>query len=231
MVIKHLRVVCTSQVGGTALFPGAGFFELAAASQRLTLTSENHNSAAVVEATISAPLRLAAAPKAFVMLCCELNVATGDCVATSRACADTRATVHMTANSHQTAQHCCVKGRSLNVRPTKRLAWQLIASCAFLATATGGQGESVPQRALAKVGQPVNRKADGYCVHPGPLDSALQLGQLCLGHHDGVEGALPRTPNCMHADRGPFCWPALVMHLSCINMHSANLHVRRHLCA
>ena len=174
------------QVGGAALFPGAGFFELAAASQRSAFAADPYNPAAVTEATISAPFRLPAAHQPGVVLCCELSPATGSCTATSRGGGtdDSHATVHMASTCRQTAQLCGVGGIS-PAHTAERLARPQVVDTVSL---LNGWRETISPQVFAEVLQPSNERGDGYRVHPAALDSALQLGQLCLNPAEGPEG-------------------------------------------
>ena len=142
--------------------------------------------AAVVKATISAPFRLPAAPHSEVMLCCELDPASGGFTALSRGGHDERANLHMASSSRQTARERVTARSSSRWRAVEAVALQHTMALADL---FNGGLDLAPRTALAEVGQPSTGKADGYRVHPGALDSGLQLGQLCLGPHAGGHGA------------------------------------------
>ena len=181
---------CMSQIGGAALFPGAGFFELAAASQRSALTIEADVPTAVVEASISAPFRLPTTSQPSVMLCCELDPSTGSFTALSQGGQDEHATLHMASSSWQTAHERILTGSSTIRRAAEGLASQ---DAVLLAGVLRGRLGYAPRTALAEVGQPRAGRADGYRVHPAALDSGLQLGQLCLDPLADGEGASPHN--------------------------------------
>ncbi len=174
----------TAQIGGAALFPGAGFFELAAASQRSAVASGTHLPAAVIEAIISSPFSLPTTPQPSVMLCCELDPVTGSCTALSQGGQDERATLHMASSSCQAAREHILAVNSEST--AEGVTWQHITVLTGLLHAGV---DIAPRTALAEIGQPKAGRADGYHVHPAALDSGLQLGQLCLSPHPDGEGA------------------------------------------
>ncbi len=146
-----------------------------------------HTPAAVVEAIISAPLRMPTTPQPDFMLCCELDPASGSSTTLSRSAHEERATLHMASSSRQAARERATAGSSTSGRAAvEGLASQHISILTDLLHASV---DLAPRTALAEVVQPSAGRADGYCVHPGALDSGLQLGQLCLDPRAGSEGA------------------------------------------
>ena len=186
---SHLIHMMTAQIGGMALFPGAAFFELATVAKRTVVKARACAPAAVTHAAISTPFRLPSAIQSDVVLCCHLDPITGSCSIQSQSDEDRRATLHMTGMNVRTVEPDKVEGSAAHKQAGKATPALMTAARAKFMAASSATGAAAGH-VCSEVERPIAARSDGYRVHPGALDSALQLGQLCVTAHGSSDGAL-----------------------------------------
>ncbi|KAI8473970.1 MAG: hypothetical protein J3K34DRAFT_383389, partial [Monoraphidium minutum] len=184
--VPQLAYVWDHVVSGSAVFPGVGYFEMAAAAARLALGDGSGGGGGAVVAlsglAILAPLVLPAAGGAPPLLQVELSAADGRLAIRSAAAGGGRATLHVSGaaslaaglgggggDSGTSARERCAA--ALAARAARLLSAASPAAAPAAATAAG---------AVASVAAAGAGRNDGCAVDLGALDSFLQLGQVFL---------------------------------------------------
>ena len=183
----HQDRVGKVQVDGAALLPGAAFFELAAVAACTALSTNAHALTSVTDAAIVAPFRLPAVGQSDVVICCQLNLTTGSCCILSQSVDDLWTTQHMTCMSCHSSEPNKSAGSALKQPETTAFVY---AARGMPPTADSNASAAAPRHVCSEIEHISAAQGDGYRLHPGALDSALQLGQLGLKTGDGRNGAL-----------------------------------------
>lgn len=173
----RLAFLTDHKVAGSVLFPGSGFFELAAAAGRAALGGNSIPTAlSLTDLSIAKPLRIpeSMSGQAAIVLC-ALSLSQGTVQITSRLATDQNSVVHMTAYSSYSPASASLSAEAPATRPATRPLAGIITGTALKAASSLTPDQHPSQSVIECL---PDRMLDAFWLSPAAFDSALQLGQL-----------------------------------------------------